>query len=351
MRAKSMAVFLQGIKKALLLLIGLLLLGWLLIWAMMIRMPAKSFTGSLPPLTAEEKSSSDRLQRHVAFLAGEIGERHFRKPMRLEAAADDIASAFRKIGYEVRSQEYRHDGQPFRNLEATLPGGKRAEEIVLVGAHYDSVIGSPGADDNATGVAALLELAEVLKTESPDRTIRFVAFTNEEGPISRVGEKGSRIYAREARRRGDQIVAMISIESIGYYASEPGSQHYPFPLTFFYPDRGDFIAFVGNLQDGKLVRRSIAAFRRNALFPSEGIAAPSWIPGVSWSDHDSFWREAYPAIMVTDTVPFRNPHYHRSTDKPETIDYFRLARVVHGLTDVVRSLAKGDPSIESAHSD
>jgi len=321
-----------------LLVVGLI--GFSLLWFVMIRMPGTSFRGPIPPLSPEEEATRAQLQSHIFTLAGEIGERNLLRPARLDAAADYIESIFRQMGYEVVVQTYLHNGQPFRNLEATLPGGNRAEEIVLLGAHYDTVMHSPGADDNATGVAALLELARGLKTESPDRTVRFVAFTNEEGPNFLTGQMGSRIYAREAKRRGDKIVAMVSIESIGYYSHEERSQRYPFPLNLFYPGRGDFIGFVGNIEHGRLVRQAIAAFRRRTPFPSEGVAAPSSIPGVAWSDHDSFWREGYAAMMITDTVPFRNPHYHLPTDRPETIDPVRLARVVHGLADVVRNLAQ-----------
>lgn len=321
-------------------LLGVGLIGFFLLWSVMIRMPAASFRGPLPPLSPAEEASRARLQSHISVLAGRIGERNLQKPAQLEAAASYIESTLRQFGYEIVSQEYTHNGQTFRNLEATLPGQDGTEEVVLFGAHYDSVFGSPGADDNATGVAALLELAALLTGKRFDRTIRFVAFTNEEPPIFLTGQMGSRVYAREARRRGDKIMAMVSIESIGYYASEPGSQRYPFPFSFFYPDRGDFIAFVGNIRYRRLVKQSIAAFRRRTPFPSEGVAAPAWIPGVFWSDHDSFWKEGYPAMMITDTVPFRNPHYHLPTDRPETVDQVCLAWVVHGLADVARSLAQ-----------
>lgn len=339
---KLFAPFQPIVGKTLFTLLGLLLLGWLLAWMIMIRMPGKSFVGPLPPLTGDEEESRAHLQRHLTALAGEIGERNYLHPARLEAAASYIESTFQQIADPVRSQEYRHQEHRFRNLEATLSGRSGSEEIVVIGAHYDTVIGSPGADDNATGVAAVLELARILKRERFDRTIRFVAFTNEEPPAFLTGGMGSRVYAREARQRGDKIVAMISIESIGYYTSTPSSQHYPFPFNFFYPDRGDFIGFVGNLRYTALVRQNIAAFRKRTPFPSEGVASPSWIPGIGWSDHDSFWQEDYPAMMITDTVPFRNPHYHRSTDTVETIDHTRLARVVHGLADVVRCLARPD---------
>jgi Zn-dependent M28 family amino/carboxypeptidase len=150
---------------------------------------------------------------------------------------------------------------------------------------------------------------------------------------------GSRHYATAARERNDQIVAMLSIESIGYYDTEKGTQRYPFPLNLAYPNVGDFIGFASNLKSRALLHRAIAAFRAHATLPTQGAAAPSWVPGVWWSDHWAFWRVGYPAIMITDTAPYRNPFYHTPQDTPDKLDYDRMARVVHGLTHVVRALA------------
>jgi Zn-dependent M28 family amino/carboxypeptidase len=150
---------------------------------------------------------------------------------------------------------------------------------------------------------------------------------------------GSRHYATAARARNDQIVAMLSIESIGYYDTQEGSQRYPFPLNLAYPNVGDFIGFVSNLKNRSLLRRSIAAFRAHATMPTQGAAAPGWLPGIWWSDHWSFWREGYPAIMISATAPYRNPFYHTPQDTPEKLDYDRTARVVDGLAHVVRALA------------
>jgi Zn-dependent M28 family amino/carboxypeptidase len=173
--------------------------------------------------------------------------------------------------------------------------------------------------------------------------VRFVAFVNEEPPFYRSEQMGSRVYARRSRERRDHIVAMLSLETIGYYSDEPGSQLYPFPLRFFYPSTGNFLAFVANLGSRGLLREALASFRRNAQFPSEGVAAPAFIPGVDWSDHWSFWQESYPALMVTDTAPYRYPHYHTLQDTPDKLDYERLARVVMGLHGMLRDLAKAPP--------
>ena len=173
--------------------------------------------------------------------------------------------------------------------------------------------------------------------------MRFVAFVNEEPPFYRSEQMGSRVYARRSRERRDHIVAMLSLETIGYYSDEPGSQLYPFPLRFFYPSTGNFLAFVANLGSRKLLREALASFRRNAQFPSEGVAAPAFIPGVDWSDHWSFWQESYPALMVTDTALYRYPHYHTLQDTPDKVDYERLARVVKGLHGMLRDLAQAPP--------
>src|SRR6266545_2843962 len=261
---------------------AILPLLFLIIWLFTVRMPGPAFAGPLPPLTPNQARIRSELQRHVTALA--------------------------------------HD-------------------IVVLGAHYDTAEDAPGADDNASGVAGVLVLARVFAHERQARTVRFVFFPNEEPPSFPTADMGSRHYATAARARNDQIVAMLSIESIGYYDTEKGSQRYPFPLNLAYPDVGDFIGFVSNLKSRSLLHRAIAAFRAHATLPTQGAAAPSWVPGVWWSDHWSFWREGYPAIMITDTAPYRNPFYHTPQDTPDKLDYDRMARVVHGLTHVVRAIA------------
>ncbi|MBI3607026.1 MAG: M28 family peptidase [Nitrospirae bacterium] len=303
-------------------------------------MPGASYRGTLPPLTEREISVRDFLRQHVETLAGRIGERNALHYDRLTAAADFLDASLGGAGFEVRRQRYEAGGKPFDNLEVEIRGASRPDEIVVVGAHYDSVPGAPGANDNATGAAAVVALARMFGGTRPARTLRFVEFVNEERPFAHTPDMGSVVYAKRSRERGERIVAMLSLETIGYYTDQPGSQQYPSPLNWIYPSTGNFIAVVGNLASRRLVRRTIAAFRRGTTFPSEGGALPERLPGVGWSDHWSFWQAGYPAAMVTDTALFRDPSYHTAADTPNTIDYSRLARVVVGLEHVVAELAE-----------
>jgi Zn-dependent M28 family amino/carboxypeptidase len=306
----------------------------------MTAMPGKSFSGALPPLTLEESQIRANLNKHVSHLAGEIGERNVIAYEPLQKTEQYIKDNLTKLGYEVKSQEYVVQMRKVRNLIGEIPGGSRAKEIVVIGAHYDTVYDCPGADDNTSGVAALLELARLLKDSHPARTVRLVAFVNEEPPWFLTEDMGSLVYAEQARKLKENIVAAISLETIGMYSDAEGSQQYPAGFKSLYPSKGNFIAFIGDLGSRGLVRDAVRSFRATTRFPSEGSAAPAAIPGVGWSDHWSFWQEGYPAIMVTDTAPFRNPNYHQPTDKPDTLDYERMARVVHGLVGVVKDLAK-----------
>ncbi|MGE5339029.1 MAG: M20/M25/M40 family metallo-hydrolase [Gemmatimonadota bacterium] len=280
-----------------------------------------------------------RLRRHIGTLAGDIGERNVRQPAALHAAEAYIAGEFGALGYEVVRQTYLAYGVESSNLEISIPGGERAGEIVLVGAHYDTVSGSPGADDNASGVAALIEIARALRGERPPRTIKIVAFVNEEPPFFFWGDMGSKVYARAARRRGDDIRLMLSLEMLGFYSDAPRSQDYPPLLRWFYPERGNFIAFVSNLRSRQALRAWVRTFRSHGDFPSESLASPAIVPGVSWSDQLSFWRVGYPAVMVTDTAFYRYPHYHRSSDTPDRIRYPEMARVVDGLARAIAAVA------------
>lgn len=306
----------------------------------MITMPGKSYQGELPTLNAVQRQMQGRLQQHVQVLAGDIGERNMFTYDSLLRAAEYIKETLRNDGYQTQEIAYTLDGKTAANLQVTIPGSVNSHAIVVVGAHYDSVTGSTGANDNATGVAALLELAKYFVDKKPENTLRLVFFVNEEPPFFLSNRMGSRVYAKRAKKAGDNIIAMLSLETLGYYSDEPKSQQYPFPLMFFYPTTANFIGFVANLGSKQLVTRVIKAFREHAQFPSEGIAAPSWIPGVSWSDQWSFWRSGYPAVMVTDTALYRYPHYHSYTDTPDKVDYYRLTLVTVGLLPVVENLLK-----------
>jgi Zn-dependent M28 family amino/carboxypeptidase len=224
------------------------------------------------------------------------------------------------------------------NIEAEIVGGARPGEIVIVGAHYDSVVGSPGANDNASGTAAVLALAKRFAGRKCGRTLRFILFTCEEPPYFQSPSMGSAVYARRCRERNENLTAVISLETIGYFTSEPQTQQYPQPFGLFYPSEGDFIAVIGNVGSRKLVREVIESFRRHAEFPSEGGAVPGEITGVGWSDHWSFWQEGYEAVMITDTAPFRYPHYHTADDTPDKLNYDHMARIVDALEPVIDDL-------------
>ena len=309
----------------------------------MTAMPGHSFQGPLPTLTREEALLAQRLREHVAVIAR--SEHNTAHPGALEDAASYIESTLAGFGYTVKQQMFSVDGNRVRNLEVSIrsPGPvRRKPRVIVVGAHYDSAPGSPGANDNATGSAAVIELARTLQNAPlpPDREIKLVLFVNEEPPYFKSEHMGSFLHARDLHKRGENVVAMLSLETLGYYSDEKGSQQYPPPLNAAYPDTGNFIGFVGDLGSRDLVRRVVASFRRHAKFPSEGIAAPATIPGIDWSDHWAYREHGYPALMVTDTAPYRYPHYHTAADTADKVDYDRLARVVKGIELVVRDLAE-----------
>jgi Peptidase family M28 len=316
-----------------------------LLWWFGMRMPGKNISKTAP-LSPDEIELREELRADVQKLAGDIGERNMWHYAKLDAAADFIEDSFSRTGFHPRRDTYEIRGQPCHNIEVEIPAQQGAAvssppPIIVIGAHYDSVFGSPGANDNGTGVAATLALARRFVGRTPQHTIRFVAFVNEEPPYFLSDEMGSFIYAGRCKARGDKIAAMISLETIGYFSDAPHSQTYPSPgLGLFYPKVGNFIGFVSNVHSRTLLRRVVAAFRKHAKIPSEGASLPAFVPGVSWSDQWSFWRNGYPGIMVTDTAPFRYPHYHSSSDMPDKLDYDRFALVVSGMEKVIEDLDK-----------
>jgi hypothetical protein len=323
-----------------LVLLGVLLVIVFGLWGCMIRMPGKSYDGALPALSAEQTQLRQVLQRHVEQLADTLGERNIARPESLHAAADYVRQTFAAAGYEFQRQIYDIEETSCENLIVQIDGLGRPVEIVIVGAHYDSADGTPGANDNATGVAAMLELARAFAGKPQARTLRFIAFVNEEPPYFQTEQMGSLVYARRCRSFKENIVAMIAFDGIGYYSDAPDSQKYPPPIGWCYPSKGNFIVFVGNTSSGGLVRQAVRSFREHASFPSQGTALPGALPGVGWSDHWSFWQERYPGIMVTDTLPFRYPDYHLLSDSIDNIDYERMARVVDGMKYVVADVAR-----------
>lgn len=287
-----------------------------------------------PALVAE-------LTADVAALGGRIGERNTRRYEQLVAAREHIVAAFAAAGLPVERQDYQADGRLCSNVVATVAGRDPAAPAWVVGAHYDSVRGSPGANDNGTGVAGVLALARRMKPGALTATVRLVAFVNEEPPFFQTAEMGSMVYAASLAARGERLAGMISLETIGCFSDEPGSQRFPHPsLGALYPSTGDFIAIVGNAANLPLVERLRAAFDATGCgMPSQPFAGPETLPGVGWSDHWAFWQHGYPAVMITDTAPFRDDHYHTAGDTPAHIDPIRLARVVAGALGAVRALA------------
>jgi Zn-dependent M28 family amino/carboxypeptidase len=292
------------------------------------------------PLTTAERALASLLAQHVETLALRIGERHVGRPASLLAAAQYIAESLGQNGCDVEGHVYNVSGVDVHNIISEQKGGARCHEVVVVGAHYDSVPHSPGANDNASGVAALLEIARACRVHRFDRTLRFVAFVNEESPFFQTETMGSLLYARRCRTQGANIVGMCALETIGCYTEAPESQRYPAaPLTWFYPTSGNFIAFVSNLRSRSWLRQAATAFRASTSFPIATAALPPLVPGVSSSDHWSFWRTGYSALMVTDTAPFRYAHYHKPSDVPDNLNYESMARVVTGLVGMVQRLA------------
>ncbi len=302
-------------------------------------MPGRSFTGELPPLSNQVDDLKDRLRVHVTKLATDIGPRNIAHEGSLAATVRYLNDVFHEIGYATSSQRFQVVNATVENLEAVRVGGSLPGEIIVIGAHYDTQTNAPGANDNGTGVAALLEIARAIKIQEVDRTIRFVAFVNEEPPYFHKPVMGSLVYARRCKEREENIVAMISIETIGCYSDEKGSQKYPAPFHLFFPRTGNFIGFVGNEESGDLVRQCVGLFRESTQFPSEGASIPERVPGAGWSDHWSFWQQGYPGIMVTDTALYRYDYYHTPEDTADKVDFDKTARVVEGLIGVVGGLA------------
>jgi Zn-dependent M28 family amino/carboxypeptidase len=294
---------------------------------------------ALPAPGVTTSALASRLKHHVRELAGRIGSRHVGRPAALEQARMYVESVLRENGYTVELQSFAAGGGIVSNIEAHH--GSPPERIIVVGAHYDTVPGTPGANDNASGVAALLELARVTRRSAGDTGCVFVAFVNEEPPWFQTPSMGSVVYATRAKQRRDRIVGMLSLETMGYYSEEPRSQQYPAPFHLFFPRTGNFLAAVSNFRSTPLLREFSRAFRRATPLPLVGSPAPEGIAGVGWSDHWAFWQQGYPALMVTDTAPFRYADYHRVSDTPDKLDYVRLAYAVEGIAAALRTLSSG----------
>jgi Zn-dependent M28 family amino/carboxypeptidase len=274
------------------------------------------------------------LAERVRYLSDTIGERNYLHPDRLEAAAVYIQTAFELAGYRPESQYYAVKDKTYRNIIARRDGEGAA---LVIGAHFDSAPGTKGADDNASAVAVLLEMARYAQTLPPGRAIEFVAFTNEEALEFGLRGMGSYHYVHQARKTGKALGEMICLEMLGYYSEHEKSQDYPRPLHWFFPNRGNFAALVANWSSRGHLKRLKAPLAASG-FEIRTAILPRITPGVDFSDHENFWNAGIPAVLVTDTAFYRNPHYHQPTDTWETLDYPRLARLTEALCAALRSM-------------
>jgi hypothetical protein len=298
--------------------------------------PGTLYPSSTDPLTEPQRELREEMRRDVEHLSVSIGPRNVSDSYpKIIAAERWILSRLEELDIEGVRDEVDLYGATAANVVATLPGNERPDEIVLIGAHYDTQIGSPGANDNASGVALLLATAKRLKDLPLGRTVRIVFFVNEENPFSGGIQMGSRLHAERSRARRDDIVLMLNVDSIGYFTSEPGSQNYP-PFVFSLPSTGNFVVFATNRDNQKLLDRVVELFQAESRFPSIGIATN--MKDIARSDHAPFWWQGYPALALSDTSEARDPNYHLPTDTAENLDYDEMARVAGGFVRTVRVL-------------
>ncbi|MDD2715280.1 MAG: M28 family peptidase [Candidatus Wallbacteria bacterium] len=279
------------------------------------------------------------LKNHVYTLSHEFGDRSTRKYHAMQQTAGYIADRLEACGLDVTEQSYHVVGRPVSNLIAELAGTDPTAEILIVGAHYDTC-DNPGADDNASAVAVLIEVAKKLSASKTRRKIRFVAFVNEEPPYFQTEYMGSKVYANKLRENGEKIYLAVILEMLGYYSDEPHSQKIPLPLVWKYPSTGNFLLAVGDKNSSAAMEKLAGMFRRSCSLPLYELTKYSFIQGVDSSDHWSFWENGYPAIMITDTSYYRNPYYHTAGDTYEKLDYNRMAQAVEGNSAAILELAK-----------
>ncbi len=293
-----------------------------------------------PKEPSNPQNTSERLREIIVHLSQTIGERNLTKPKKLNETADYIQKSLESQGYSIERQPFQVSGYECNNLIAEVVGNDKPKEIVLVGAHYDSARGTPGANDNGSGLAALLVIAQQMRGKQFPRTIRFVAFSNEEPPyFQRDGQMGSMVYAKACRQRRDDLKMVLSLETMGYFTDAPDSQKYPPLLAAMYPSTGNFIGFVSDIKSRPQLTAAVKCFRKHCTVDAQSASLPSELQGVGWSDHWSFWQEGYMGLMVTDTALFRYPHYHAPTDTVDKIEFVRYAQVVDGLAKMIADFA------------
>jgi len=280
--------------------------------------------------------SVSALEEHVYALTGTPQPRNFQHSHSLDSAGSYIESIFEGYTARVERQNYKGTAGDFFNVIARF--GPEEGKRIVVGAHYDVCYDQPGADDNASGVAGMLELARLLSENESvlQQPVELVAFSLEEPPFFRTYEMGSFIHAKSLKDAGAEVEMMLSVEMIGYYSDEKGSQGYPLGIMkAVYPSKANYIAVVGKLGGGKPIRRAKRAMRKYTDIPCRSMSGPSFIPGIDFSDHLNYWHFGFPAAMITDTSFYRNDNYHQETDTPETLNFEKMAEVVKGIYHAV----------------
>lgn len=290
-------------------------------------------------LQFDKDKSMQRIKQHLRLLTGEIGERSVRRWENHAQTRDALQDIFQHIGLQTTLETYDYKGTSVANVIAEINPGRQQAQRYLVGAHYDSVAGTVGADDNASAVAVLLELAAVLQENrsllDPNLSIRLVGFALEEPPVFSTSHMGSKVHARAMKANQEQLTGMICLEMVGFTCHREGCQSYPFPLQFMnYPQTGDFIGIVGNYRSRKFTAALMDAFRNNPALPTISLSVPfnGWLmPAIRLSDHAPFWDQGFNAVMITDTAFYRNPHYHLPSDTMDTLDIDFMAELVRSL--------------------
>lgn len=276
----------------------------------------------------------------VSYLSEGIGQRSYLDIDKLDMAAQFIEKKLVSFGCAAERQPFSYRNNLYYNIIGEVQGTEKIDNgILVIGAHYDTVIGTPGADDNASGIAGLLELARLAAAEPFRKTVCFAAFCLEEPPVYMTKNMGSYIHAKSLSDAKTDVYGMISLEMLGYYSDHNQSQYYPNHLfSYFYPDKGNFIAFVGNISSMRFTEKVKSNFKTASSFPVESLNGISIIPGVDFSDHRNFWKFGYPAFMITDTGFYRNPNYHAHGDTSATLNYDLMAELVSGLYRALKIL-------------
>jgi hypothetical protein len=276
------------------------------------------------------------LRQHVDSLCGTPQPRNSANFESINMAADYIRDVFKKYADTVEEQKFKAGWVEYRNIICSF--GPKDGPRLIIGAHYDVCENQPGADDNASGVAGLLELAHLLDSLKPALKYRIdlVAYSLEEPPYFRTEMMGSAVHAKYLADNKIPVIGMVSLEMIGYFSDEPKSQSYPVGLLhLFYPEKGNFIAVVGSFGQWKIVRKMKTGMITGSVIPVKSINSPKWVPGIDFSDHLNYWKYGWDAVMVTDTSWYRNDQYHEPGDTPDRLNYDKMAQVVSGVYNAV----------------